>query len=382
MSATETNLTTDSQPKTASPPSSTKTATQLQAHEDTTKTSSNVEDQDSNHSIEIDVDREVTWPAQSPSQGSGINATSAETQPTDPTPSDLDSQQCTNQPTDLQKPGNQSAHPHQSEDPPADPQQSENQPADPQQLKNQPADPHKSETQPTDTQASGHSETTEVPGASHKDSETEIQRKTQTEEVRNLSDNRERISSEDGSGGEVKDSDNVYSTVVSPQQLHKTLSPMNSLSWEEEVTLLKEAEVVKKNAAEKKKGLKSALLKSAGISLQQGSEGSPQQDTKTQQQNSNGGVRMEVGSVSSEQPSSPDDAHLPSPTTRYDSPNLDDRNLEEFSEILLDSDFSPSDSELPVEHQQQGSKQRAGKRVRFADEVEAQGKEGATAAGG
>lgn len=375
MSATETNLTTDSQPKTASPPSSTKTATQLQAHEDTTETSSNVEDQDSNHSIEIDVDREVTRPAQSPSQGSGINATSAETQPTDPLPSDgqlIDSQQCTNQPTDLQKPGNQSADPQQSEDPPADPQQ----------LKNQPADPQKSETQPTDTQPSGHSETTEVPGASHKDSETEIQRKTQTEEVKNLSDNRERISSEDGSGGEVKDSDNVYSTVVSPQQLHKTLSPMNSLSWEEEVTLLKEAEEVKKNATEKKKGLKSALLKSAGISLQQGSESSPQQDTKTQQQNSNGGVRTEVGSVSSEQPSSPDDAHLPSPTTRYDSPNLDDRNLEEFSEILLDSDFSPSDSELPVEHQQQGSKQRAGKRVRFADEVEAQGKEGATAAGG
>ena len=375
MSATETNLTTDSQPKTASPPSSTKTATQLQAHEDTTETSSNVEDQDSNHSIEIDVDREVTQPAQSPSQGSGINATSAETQPTDPLPSDgqlIDSQQCTNQPTDLQKPGNQSADPQQSEDPPADPQQ----------LKNQPADPQKSETQPTDTQPSGHSETTEVPGASHKDSETEIQRKTQTEEVKNLSDNRERISSEDGSGGEVKDSDNVYSTVVSPQQLHKTLSPMNSLSWEEEVTLLKEAEEVKKNATEKKKGLKSALLKSAGISLQQGSESSPQQDTKTQQQNSNGGVRTEVGSVSSEQPSSPDDAHLPSPTTRYDSPNLDDRNLEEFSEILLDSDFSPSDSELPVEHQQQGSKQRAGKRVRFADEVEAQGKEGATAAGG
>ena len=375
MSATETNLTTDSQPKTASPPSSTKTATQLQAHEDTTETSSNVEDQDSNHSIEIDVDREVTRPAQSPSQGSGINATSAETQPTDPLPSDgqlIDSQQCTNQPTDLQKPGNQSADPQQSEDPPADPQQ----------LKNQPADPQKSETQPTDTQPSGHSETTEVPGASHKDSETEIQRKTQTEEVKNLSDNRERISSEDGSGGEVKDSDNVYSTVVSPQQLHKTLSPMNSLSWEEEVTLLKEAEEVKKNATEKKKGLKSALLKSAGISLQQGSESSPQQDTKTQQQNSNGGVRTEVGSVSSEQPSFPDDAHLPSPTTRYDSPNLDDRNLEEFSEILLDSDFSPSDSELPVEHQQQGSKQRAGKRVRFADEVEAQGKEGATAAGG
>ena len=375
MSATETNLTTDSQPKTASPPSSTKTATQLQAHEDTTETSSNVEDQDSNHSIEIDVDREVTQPAQSPSQGSGINATSAETQPTDPLPSDgqlIDSQQCTNQPTDLQKPGNQSADPQQSEDPPADPQQ----------LKNQPADPQKSETQPTDTQPSGHSETTEVPGASHKDSETEIQRKTQTEEVKNLSDNRERISSEDGSGGEVKDSDNVYSTVVSPQQLHKTLSPMNSLSWEEEVTLLKEAEEVKKNATEKKKGLKSALLKSAGISLQQGSESSPQQDTKTQQQNSNGGVRTEVGSVSSEQPSFPDDAHLPSPTTRYDSPNLDDRNLEEFSEILLDSDFSPSDSELPVEHQQQGSKQRAGKRVRFADEVEAQGKEGATAAGG
>jgi len=206
--------------------------------------------------------------------------------------------------------------------------------------------------------------------------------KTQREEVRNLSDNRERISSEDGSGGEVKDSDNVYSTVVSPQQLHKTLSPMNSLSWEEEVTLLKEAEEVKKSTAEKKKGLKSALLKSAGISLQQGSEGSPQQNTKAQQQNSNGGVHTEVGSVSSEQPSSPDDAHLPSPTTRYDSPNLDDRNLEEFSEILLDSDFSPSDSELPVEHQQQGSKQRAGKRVRFADEVEAQGKEGATAAGG
>ena len=390
------------------PPSSTVTDTNLHAREDTTQTSGNAEDQDSNHSIEIDVDSQVTRPTHSPSQGSGINATGSEslTRPTDPLPSEsqlADSQRFDNQPADPQQSGNQPADPQQSENQPAD-QQSENQPADQQSENqpvdqqsenqpidpgNQPTDPQLSESQPTDPKQPTdpqqseheptHSEITEASGSSHKDGETENRRKPQTEEVGNLSDNRERKASEDGS--EVKDSDNVYSTVVSPQQLHKTVSPMNSLSWEEEVTVLKEAEVAERNAAEKKKGLKSALLKSAGISLQRGSEGGSQEDAKTPQQNSNGGVSVEGGAVSSEHPPSPVDAQLPSPTTRYDSPNLDDRNLEEFSEILLDSDFSPSDSELQVEQLQQNSKQRAGKRVRFADEVEPQRNEGATAAG-
>ena len=439
----------DSQPETALPPSSTVTDTNLHAREDTTQTSGNAEDQDSNRSIEIEVDSQVTRPTHSPSQGSGINATGSEslTRPTDLLPSEsqlADSQRFENQPTDPQQPGNQPANLQQSKNQPADQQsenqpadqqsenqpadqqsenqpanlqqsknqpadqqsenqpvdqqsqkqptdqQSVNQPADPQQPGNQPTDPQLSESpptdpkQPTDPQLSEHepthSEITEASESSHKDGETENRRKPQTEEVGNLLGNRERKASEDGS--EVKDSDNVYSTVVSPQQLHKTVSPMNSLSWEEEVTVLKEAEVAERNAAEKKKGLKSALLKSAGISLQRGSEGGSQEDTKTLQQNSNGGVCAEGGSVSSEHPPSPVDAQLPSPTTRYDSPNLDDRNLEEFSEILLDSDFSPSDSELQVEQLQQNSKQRAGKRVRFADEVEPQRNEGATAAGG
>ena len=80
-----------------------------------------------------------------------------------------------------------------------------------------------------------------------------------------------------------------------------------------------------------------------------------------------------------DQPPTLQDKPMSIPITKYDSPSLDDRNLEQFSEILLDSDLSPSDSELQMESS--GPRQKAEKRVRFADEVEALWKGGATASG-
>ena len=165
-----------------------------------------------------------------------------------------------------------------------------------------------------------------------------------------------------------KSDDIKESTVGSPQLTHHTSSPLNSVSLEGEVTLLKKTGEIK---TARKEELKSTLLKSAGIQLQQGSQHSTQEYT-TPQQNSNVGV-----SVLPEQPPTRQDKPMSIPLTKYDSPSLDDRNLEQFSEILLDSDFSPSDSEL----EPSGPKQKAEKRVRFADEVEALWKGGATASG-
>lgn len=165
-----------------------------------------------------------------------------------------------------------------------------------------------------------------------------------------------------------KSDDIKESTVGSPQLTHHTSSPLNSVSLEGEVTLLKKTGEMK---TARKEELKSTLLKSAGIQLQQGSQHSTQEYT-TPQQNSNVGV-----SVLPEQPPTRQDKPMSIPLTKYDSPSLDDRNLEQFSEILLDSDFSPSDSEL----EPSGPKQKAEKRVRFADEVEALWKGGATASG-
>ena len=164
-----------------------------------------------------------------------------------------------------------------------------------------------------------------------------------------------------------KSDDIKDSTVGSPQLTHHTSSPLNSVSLEGEVTLLKKTGEVK---ATRKEELKSTLLKSAGIQLQQGSQHNTQEYTTSQ--NSNVGV-----SELPEQPPTRQDKPLSIPLTKYDSPSLDDRNLEQFSEILLDSDLSPSDSEL----EPSGQKQKVEKRVRFADEVEALWKGGATASG-
>ncbi len=61
----------------------------------------------------------------------------------------------------------------------------------------------------------------------------------------------------------------------------------------------------------------------------------------------------------------------PSPTniSSFDSLTLKDRNLEQFSEILLDSDHSLSDEEFPpADGPQNKQKTKPPKKVRFADE--------------
>lgn len=54
-----------------------------------------------------------------------------------------------------------------------------------------------------------------------------------------------------------------------------------------------------------------------------------------------------------------------------ESPASDDRNLEQFSEVLLDSDSSLSDHEAGADDRTDNKKD--GKRVRFADEVSTSG---------
>lgn len=214
-----------------------------------------------------------------------------------------------------------------------------------------------SEGRPTDLQQSEGLATamlsSKISGRPDKNSEDNYQGDTQMKNVEDHTTSK---------SDDIKDS-----TVVSPQLTHHTSSPLNSASLEGEVTLLKKTGEVK---ATRKEELKSTLLKSAGIQLQHGSQHNTQEYTTSQ--NSNVGA-----SELPEQPPTRQDKPLSIPLTKYDSPSLDDRNLEQFSEILLDSDLSPSDSEL----EPSGQKQKVEKRVRFADEVEALWKGGATASG-
>ena len=235
-----------------------------------------------------------------------------------------------------------------SEAPPTNLPPSEGPPINSRQSEGWPTDVQQSEGLPTDMLSS------KISGRPDKIGEDNYRRDTQMNKVEHHTTS--------------KSDDIKESTVGSPQLTHHTSSPLNSVSLEGEVTLLKKTGEIK---TARKEELKSTLLKSAGIQLQQGSQHSTQEYT-TPQQNSNVGV-----SVLPEQPPTRQDKPMSIPLTKYDSPSLDDRNLEQFSEILLDSDFSPSDSEL----EPSGPKQKAEKRVRFADEVEALWKGGATASG-
>ena len=260
-------------------------------------------------------------------------------------------------PTDLQ----QSVIPHtdlqQLESQPTDLPQSKGPPTNLPQSEGPPMNSQQSEGRATDLQQSEGLATamlsSKISGRPDKNSEDNYQGDTQMKNVEDHTTSK---------SDDIKDS-----TVGSPQLTHHTSSPLNSVSLEGEVTLLKKTGEVK---ATRKEELKSTLLKSAGIQLQQGSQHSTQEYTTSQ--NSNVGA-----SELPEQPPTRQDKPLSIPLTKYDSPSLDDRNLEQFSEILLDSDLSPSDSEL----EPSGQKQKVEKRVRFADEVEALWKGGATASG-
>ena len=147
-------------------------------------------------------------------------------------------------------------------------------------------------------------------------------------------------------GKQVQDSGDVYSTVVPLQTSRSTLSPMNTLSLKEEMEHVHEPEeVVESQASDENEG-KSHLLKSAGI-------------------------RLRSESASSEEPQDGNSMKkLPPPSPESirgkPLPVVYDRSLEQFSEVLLDSDISISDDEPLSEN---ATKLRVEKRVRFADEV-------------
>lgn len=199
-------------------------------------------------------------------------------------------------------------------------------------------------------------------------------------------------SSELGRGSRsLEHSTEVYSTVVSPHMSCSTQSPLNTLSLEEEMVEageggegeVKEGEGRKgeEEAMEgeedagkgvpvgkkKRKVYKSQLLQSAGIHLQaveSSSQGSPSSGNSVEGKDEV--VRGESEVVRGE-------------GGKEGSQKSEDRNLEQFSEILLDSDLSPTDSETSVSLPQdrapevapgEEAQAKAERRVRFADEVD------------
>lgn len=213
--------------------------------------------------------------------------------------------------------------------------------------------------------------------------------------------------------GEVRDSDNIYSTVASPQ---KSLSPLNSISLEEEVEMVKQSEEAKKSLRlelHRKGEYKSHLLQSAGVHLMGGSdtegamenlreseEGGPNVDPSGQGEHP-AGAPPRGGSESSENGETltePENSNVDPSVggTSVDKgghvPTAEDRSLERFSEILLDSDSLESLSgedqarnSSPEDPEQGEGRQKVAKKVRFADEVEniasSKKKNGASAVG-
>ena len=366
----ETSQTRDSQTQSSMPP-----ATEAQIHVLTDKDAVQIsEPQDSEQleSDEIDVDRRVANPMQSPNyqdSRTGLKSQNVlDPHPSEAPPTDLPQSEAP--PTDLPQSEAPPTDLPQSEAPPTDLPQSEAPPTDLPQSEAPPTDQPQSEAPPTDLPQS------EAPPTDLQQSEAPPTDLQQSEGLPTdlLSSRRPDKSGENDNQGDPqmekggdhttsKNDDIKDSADVSPHQnAHHTSSPVNSLSLEEETGEVKAA---------RKEELKSTLLKSAGIQLQQGSQQSAQEYTTPRQQNSNVSVP--------DQPPTLQDKPMSIPITKYDSPSLDDRNLEQFSEILLDSDLSPSDSELQMESL--GPRQKAEKRVRFADEVEALWKGGATASG-
>ncbi len=184
---------------------------------------------------------------------------------------------------------------------------------------------------------------------------------------------------------ESKETADIYSTMVSPQRAHRNLSPMNIASLEEEMEMVERTEEVKR----RKQEYRSHLLRSAGVTLQ-GATAAPSDDTTLQ----NGGtVHSEL--TSDEAPHSStaplesvdialQDGGTDSSGTSSDhgkredgltgeekvGGGVEDRNLEEMSEILLDSDSDEDGRSVPPPVLRvENTKRALGKRVSFADEV-------------
>ena len=127
----------------------------------------------------------------------------------------------------------------------------------------------------------------------------------------------------------------VYSSVVSPQVAQRSLSPLNTLNLEQEMQLTKEAE--------------SNLNQESSLIVDERIQSVDSRPTHSQSSASSDGGKK-------------------STTTE-----IDDRSLEQFSEILLDSDISLSDSETQDGHDKNGrpiDTKKSTKKVRFADEVQ------------
>lgn len=185
-----------------------------------------------------------------------------------------------------------------------------------------------------------------------------------------------------GDKQEYKGMGDVYSTVISPQRVQRQPSPMNTCSLEDEMEQVEQKEEAKR----KKQERRSQLLMSAGVMLQ---------GTAPPSANST----LEDSSPIEPAPVSPPEGITPSPETasakiqdggdissngegERDAPSqesgvtsgqgrtTEDRNLEELSEILLDSDSdSNGNSSRLRAARETNSSRTAGKRVSFADEV-------------
>lgn len=130
----------------------------------------------------------------------------------------------------------------------------------------------------------------------------------------------------------------VYSSVVSPQMSQRSLSPLNTLSLKQEMQLTEEGETSTNQE-----------LSSTG-------------DKRT--------LSMDSTPIDSQALSSSDEGKMSTITASHD---IDDRSLEQFSEILLDSDISLSDSETQNTHDKNGrptETKKCTKKVRFADDVQ------------
>ncbi len=184
---------------------------------------------------------------------------------------------------------------------------------------------------------------------------------------------------------ESRETADIYSLVVSPQRADRNLSPMNIASLEEEMEMVERTEEVRR----RKQEYRSHLLRSAGVTLQ-GATAAPSDDTTLQ----NGGtvhseltsdkaphgstaplesvdITLQGGGADSSGTSS-DDGKREAGLTGEEKVGggVEDRNLEEMSEILLDSDSDEDGRSVPPPVLRDEKTKRAlGKRVSFADEV-------------
>lgn len=203
-------------------------------------------------------------------------------------------------------------------------------------------------------------------------------------------------SSELGRGSRsLKHSAEVYSTVVSPHMSRSTQSPLNTLSLEEEMVKAGEGGEGEVKEGEERKGEEGVVEgeEEAGKDVPVGKK--KRKVYKSQLLQSAGIHLQAVEPLSHESSSSGNSVEGKSDAVRGEgevvrgeggkerggvSHKSEDRNLEQFSEILLDSDLSPTDSEtsvsLPQDRapeaapEEKEAQSKAERRVRFADEVD------------